>query len=106
MSKKGARLTQSRPLPRARGVQENAAEPRRYPGIRQLFILSCVLLVVVAAILRIRAAHNDLWLDEIWSLALAHSVSSPLAIFTIHHDNNNYLNTLYLYLLADRGNWW
>jgi hypothetical protein len=106
VSKKGSRVSPPHLLPRARTAQESAAEPRRSPGSRRLFTLSCLLLVVVAAILRIRAAHNDLWLDEIWSLALAHSVSSPLTIFTIHHDNNNYLNTLYLYLLPDRGNWW
>jgi len=75
-------------------------------GGRALVLMSMVLVLAAAAI-RIRAAHNDLWLDEIWSLNLAHSVSSPIGVFTaIHHDNNHYLNTLYLYFLPDRGNWW
>jgi hypothetical protein len=69
--------------------------------------LTIVLLVAAAAILRIRAAHNDLWLDEIWSLNLAQTVSSPIGVFTsLHHDNNHYLNTLWMVLLPGRGNWW
>lgn len=75
-------------------------------GGRPLVLISMVLVLLATAI-RIRAARNDLWLDEIWSLNLAHSVSSPLGVFTaIHHDNNHYLNTLYLYLLPNLGNWW
>jgi hypothetical protein len=54
----------------------------------------------------VRAAHNDLWLDEIWSLKLARAAPSAMAIFTLHHDNNNYLNTLYLHWLPEKGNWW
>ena len=59
----------------------------------------------VAAILRIRAAHNSLWLDEIWSIELVHSVKSPLEIFSrIHSDSNHYLNSLWLRLVGIRSN--
>ena len=79
--------------------------PSSGPGLRALVLIAAVL-VLTGAALRLRGAHNDLWLDEIWSLNLAHSISSPLGVFTaIHQDNNHYLNTLYLYLLPDRGNW-
>ena len=64
------------------------------------------LVSVAGAAIRIRAAMNDLWLDEIWSLHMARGVSSPLAILTgIHHDNNHYLNTFFLWLFRDHGNW-
>src|ERR1039458_2476428 len=98
-----------RPSPRrVRNGQESAPVPvSTIRHGRLFFILTCVLLVVVAAIRLIRAAHNDLWLDEIWSLNLAHTVSSPIGVFTsIHHDNNHYLTTLSMVLLPGRGNWW
>jgi hypothetical protein len=64
------------------------------------------LLLLTAAAIRIHGALNDLWLDEIWSLRLAGTISSPWQVFTkIHHDNNNYLNTLWLYVSGFRGNW-
>ncbi len=69
----------------------------------------CLALAAIAlggAIVRVCAARGDLWLDEIWSLLLARSISSPLEILTaIHHDNNQYLNTLCLYLFQSQENW-
>ncbi|HWB12504.1 MAG TPA: hypothetical protein VG826_24985 [Pirellulales bacterium] len=56
-------------------------------------------LLLCAAALRVVAAWNDFWLDEIWSVALAREVSSPLDVFTLHHENNHYLNTLWLLVL-------
>lgn len=71
-----------------------------------LCIAACVVILAVAAAVRIFSAFNDLWLDEIWSLYLAGHISSVAEIFTkIHHDNNHYLNTLYLYLVGPQGNW-
>jgi hypothetical protein len=64
------------------------------------------LLLIAAAGLRIYGADNDLWLDEIWSLRLVAKLTSPWQVFTgIHHDNNHYLNSLWLYLCGFRGNW-
>jgi hypothetical protein len=57
--------------------------------------------LLIAVLLRIAAASNDLWLDEIWSLKLATGATSAADVFTgIHQDNNHYLNTLYLWLLG------
>ncbi len=68
-------------------------------------IAACVLLVGVA--LRIWAARDDLWFDEIWSLRFAQSAKSPLEIFTrIHHDNNHYLVTLWMYFIGNQEHWW
>ena len=80
---------------------------RAVPLSGRLLVLIAVLLIAAAAILRIRAAHNDLWLDEIWSLNLLQIVSSPLGVLTsLHYDNNHYLTTLWMFLLPGRGNWW
>jgi len=52
----------------------------------------------LAAIVRIIATHNDLWLDELISLRIANAVKTPWQIFSgVHNDNNHYLNTLFLY---------
>ena len=73
---------------------------------RWLYASGSVLIVALAAVIRIRAAHNDLWLDEIWSLDFVSLIKSPLDVFTkIHHDNNHYLNTLWLYCIGAHGNW-
>ncbi|HTO56032.1 MAG TPA: glycosyltransferase family 39 protein [Myxococcota bacterium] len=48
------------------------------------------------------AARGDLWLDELWSLQLARDARSALDVFWgIHHDNNDYLNTLWMMLGGD-----
>ena len=57
--------------------------------------------LVLAVVLRLAAARNDLWLDEIWSLDLAARVHRPIEVFTgLHHDNNHYLNTLWLWAVG------
>jgi hypothetical protein len=55
-----------------------------------------------AAVLRLAAAANDLWFDEIWSLWLiAREAQAPWDLFRggMRHDNNHLLNSLYLYWL-------
>ena len=61
--------------------------------------------VTAGAVLRVWAAFDDFWLDEIMSLGLAQSISHPWEIFTLHHDNNHILNTLYLFLIGKQQNW-
>lgn len=73
---------------------------------RLVFIAATVLVIILAAFVRIRGALNDLWLDEIWSLDLVREIKSPFEVFTrIHHDNNHYLNSLFMYFAGQRGNW-
>jgi hypothetical protein len=86
----------------------SASEPAgRAFGIRTWILVGlCALAAAAGAVIRVRAAMNDLWLDEIWSLHFAKTISSPLAILTgIHHDNNHYLNTFFLYLFRAHWNW-
>jgi len=62
--------------------------------------LVLIALIILAAVIRIIATHNDLWLDELISLRIANAVKSPWQIFAaVHQDNNHYLNTLYLYFV-------
>lgn len=47
--------------------------------------------------LRIACARGGLWLDEAWSVLLAHEVGTPAGVLVgINHDNNHHLNSLWL----------
>ncbi|MEN6450401.1 MAG: hypothetical protein ABFC96_07920, partial [Thermoguttaceae bacterium] len=67
---------------------------------RQPWSIAAAVVLLLAGAIRFGGAVNDLWLDEIWSLQLlADHATSPLDVFTkIHHDNNHYLNSLWLQL--------
>lgn len=74
---------------------------RRVPGL--------LLLVAAAGLVRLAAARDDLWLDEIWSLSLASKLHRAQDVFTsLHHDNNHYLVTLWMFLLGENvaGFWY
>jgi len=76
-------------------------EPRNWRTV-----LAATALLAAAAAIRIRAAQNSLWLDEIVSVDLVRRLSSPWGVFTrIHSDNNHYLNSLFIYFLGFRGDW-
>ena len=68
-----------------------AASPEKFP-----FFLAAML-VVVASGVRLMGAGNDLWLDEIWPVFVTTQLHSPFDVFTLHHEINHYLNTLWLY---------
>ncbi|MDX1388231.1 MAG: glycosyltransferase family 39 protein [Acidobacteriota bacterium] len=62
--------------------------------------------VALGAALRLPGLLTDFWLDEIWTLAIALDLDSPLEIFTnIRHSNNHYLNTFVFYALGDQPHW-
>jgi hypothetical protein len=66
----------------------------------------CTLVVAAGVLIRVRAALNDLWMDEIWSLELVRELHSAFGVFTqTHHDNNHYLNSLFIYFLGQHGDW-
>ncbi len=45
-------------------------------------------------------------MDEIWSLELVRELHSAFGVFTqTHHDNNHYLNNLFIYFLGQHGDW-
>jgi len=82
--------------------------PQVAPAPRTVDLRIPIALVVgLAALVRLAATWNDLWLDEIWSLNLLATLHSPLEILTsLHHDNNHVLNSVFLYLLRPLGSDW
>jgi hypothetical protein len=60
-------------------------------------------LLVVAALLRLAGLTKDLWLDEVWALRVATELSSPWGAFTLHHEINHHLNTIWLNLVGPNG---
>jgi hypothetical protein len=59
------------------------------------------LIVAAGAAVRLLACRGDLWLDEVWTLALLDRVHSPLGVLTeIPHANNHVLNTLFAYAVS------
>ncbi len=64
-------------------------------------------LILLGIAFRITGIFNDLWLDELWSFEFVKASHSWLDIFTkFHHDNNHYLNTLFMYLIGPQGDWY
>lgn len=58
-------------------------------------------ITVAGLVLRLLGARGDLWLDEIWSFVLLEPITSVDQIFWhINHDNNHFLNSIYLYLVG------
>lgn len=63
--------------------------------------LAVLVVTALALALRLLGARGDLWVDEIWSLVLLKPLTSIDQIFwRINHDNNHFLNSVYLYLLG------
>jgi len=60
-------------------------ERERQPGLLEYLVWA-----VLALAVRLPAAHHDLWLDEIWSMRMAATLSHVGDVFTLHHDNNHY----------------
>jgi hypothetical protein len=63
------------------------------------------LVVAIAAVVRLVAASNEFWLDEVWSLRIATDLPDAWGVFTLKHDNNHLLNTLYLQWIGLRDAW-
>ncbi|MDA1208903.1 MAG: hypothetical protein O2904_02625 [bacterium] len=61
-----------------------------------------LLILFIGIALRIAGIQDELSIDEIWSIAHVDARTSPWSIFTMHHDNNHYLYSLYLWLLGSK----
>ncbi len=62
-------------------------------------------ILVLAVVLRLWAALDDFWLDEIWSYYQAMSAPHWSSVFGIRHDNNHLLNTLFLRAVGPCTDW-
>ncbi len=75
------------------------APPSHRPDRRLLLWL--VAIALLGLVLRIAAAKGDYWLDEAWSAVFARDAATPGRVFfAINHDNNHFLNTLWLQLVG------
>ncbi len=88
--------------------EEPPTQIRSANHTRFLYVLACAAILALATALRVCGALNDLWLDEIWSIRLVGTISSPWQVFTgLHMDNNHYLNGLWLYFMGPHeGAFW
>ena len=48
---------------------------------------------------KISLSQSPLWLDEIWTLGLISKLNFFYDIFTLNHDNNHILNSLFLFFM-------
>ncbi|MDY6832913.1 MAG: glycosyltransferase family 39 protein [Thermodesulfobacteriota bacterium] len=66
-----------------------------------------VLLLCAGAGLRIAAASDCLWFDEIWSYMLSRHMTQPWQALTVVNvvDNNHPLNTFFMYMMGDPYDW-
>lgn len=56
--------------------------------------------IAVFGSLRFLSGLDDFYIDEIWSFFFARQMDSLGDAFTLTHDNNHIINTLYLYLIG------
>ena len=83
-----------------------AVHPDNVNVARGVLVGMTAVLVIVGALLRVLAAQGELWLDELWSFRLVHTLDGPGGIFTsLHHDNNHHLNSLYLWFVVESPVW-
>lgn len=68
------------------------------PALSRPLLLAALLgITLLGLALRIAAAQGDYWLDEAWSALFARDAATPGRVFfAINHDNNHFLNTLWL----------
>ena len=92
-------------------VQRKVNKPQRaapgvQPGWNRASLVALGVILLLAAAVRVWAAQDELWLDEIWTLlSFGRNLKSIPDIFTAHHDNNHYLVTLWMYLTSPQHNW-
>ncbi|MGA1797403.1 hypothetical protein VH567_01310 [Sphingomonas sp. 4RDLI-65] len=66
---------------------------------RQAAALAAILLLGLS--LRLWNAHGGLWVDEAWSAQFVAQAGSPWGIvWRVNHDNNHYLNSLWILLVG------
>jgi len=84
-----------------------AARPAPSPAVLapRWYLTIAAALVASGAVLRIVAARDDFWFDEIWSLLSAENSQSLLDIFKRAHDNNHHLVTGWMYLVGKQQSW-
>lgn len=111
MSRKAPTVPFSNPrAPKAIGArrsQRRERPPQRSAASSYRLMIGVIF--AIAVLLRIAGVFDEFWLDEIWSLQFALKAHSVLQIIIgpgFHHDNNHWLNTIWMYLLGMRQTWY
>lgn len=86
--------------------RHSSPRPKNFRLPPRTYYLALAAIVVLGGVVRILAARGELWLDEIWSYRIAHSVNVAGVFTGIHSDNNHYLNTLYLRWIPEGTSAW
>src|SRR6478609_9391909 len=75
------------------------------PLLNKVMLAIAVASFVVGTVVRVLAAQNDLWFDEVWSLQLVRERGHSLAdVFTnIKHSNNHHLCSLWMWLVGQNA---
>ncbi|HEV8608961.1 MAG TPA: hypothetical protein VGS98_02675 [Thermoanaerobaculia bacterium] len=88
----------------------SAVRPARAPALpptdSRVVGSALAVIIALAGLVRLAATWNDLWLDEIWTLRLLGDVHSLLGVFTLRHENNHILNSLFMYAFRPFGIDW
>src|ERR1700730_1378940 len=86
--------------------QPEHGKPSR--GFRPMWFWGVLAAVLVSGLaLRIAGSAGELWLDELWSLVLVAPLKTPIEVFTrVHHHNNHYLVSLWIWLCGANQAWW
>jgi len=65
-----------------------------------------VVILVIAVVIRAACTMDEMWLDEIWSFVNVMKLRSIAQVFTsIHQDNNNYIISMWMYLVGSSRHW-
>jgi hypothetical protein len=77
----------------------------QHPPLHALMLWMAVGSFAVGTALRVFAAHNDLWFDEVWTLQLLRErVHSFGDVFTnLKHSNNHHLCSLWMWLVGQNA---
>lgn len=74
---------------------------------RRRFFAIALTIVLLGALLRLFGLFDDFWLDEIWSwIHSRHAKTYGDIFYGLHHDNNHYLNTLWIRFCGDQFHWY
>jgi hypothetical protein len=98
------------PAPQRRGGRATSIRVKKRgttqrPPLYAAMLWTAVASFAVGAVVRVFAAHNDLWFDEVWTLQLLRErVHSFGDVFTnLKHSNNHHLCSLWMWLVGQNA---
>ena len=83
----------------------NVRPVRKWPPLNAAILAIAVGSLAVGTVMRVFAAHNDLWFDEVWTLELLreHVRSFGDVFIHIKHSNNHHLCSLWMWLVGQNA---